>query len=133
MSALVWTLKATGALAMLTGGADIFKGPDKLLKSVGQPLLVRGLPSAALDSQFRFLAACWVGWGATVWWASNDVRARKAPIAIAMATFALGGVGRVGAAMRNGWGSTLMVVFTAMEFVLPPVVFWLGELWTLTE
>lgn len=112
-------LKTSSAICATTGIIDLILGPNFLLKTCGAPPLPSGHP--VVESQYRFFGGIWAGYGAMVWWASNDVKARRAPLALLGGIMILGGVGRLLAAWHHGFGEPLMAVFAGIE-ILGPVI-----------
>lgn len=58
-----------------------------------------------------------------LWWASNDIRARRAPLALLSGVFWVAGVGRAVSGLRYGFSFPLVKVATAAELVGPPLVY----------
>ncbi|MFC9896209.1 DUF4345 domain-containing protein [Nocardia sp. NPDC127579] len=78
------------------------------------------------DSQSRFFGAIFVGYGLAWVWA-----ARQTPVAVTAVRwlagiFLLGAVGRAVSLAVHGWPHWFQIVLTVIEFVLPPVFFWLA-------
>ncbi|MCP2316806.1 protein of unknown function (DUF4345) [Nocardia amikacinitolerans] len=86
-----------------------------------------GSSGVTADSQSRFFGAIFVGYGAAWIWT-----ARRTPIpAVAVrwlaGIFLLGAVGRVLSVAVYGWPHWFQIVLTVIEFVFPPVYFWLAD------
>ena len=78
------------------------------------------------DSLSRFFGAIFLGYGVGWIWA-----ARRSPISAVVirwlaGIFLLGAVGRFISVAVYGWPHWFQIVLTAIEVVLPPVVFWLA-------
>lgn len=118
-------LKGTGALAILTGVMDALVGTKMLEGVAGQPFPVDRLVDAVADSQIRFLGSTWAGFGAMLWWASNDIHARRMPLSILGGAFVLGGIGRSLSVLVHRKTTPLLTGFIAIEF-LGPLGIWLS-------
>ncbi|MFF0530016.1 DUF4345 domain-containing protein [Nocardia amikacinitolerans] len=86
-----------------------------------------GSSGVTADSQSRFFGAIFVGYGVAWIWT-----ARRTPIpAVAVrwlaGVFLLGAVGRVLSVAVYGWPHWFQIVLTVIEFVFPPVYFWLAD------
>ncbi|MCP2287611.1 DUF4345 domain-containing protein [Nocardia amikacinitolerans] len=86
-----------------------------------------GSSGVTADSQSRFFGAIFVGYGVAWIWT-----ARRTPIpAVAVrwlaGIFLLGAVGRVLSVAVYGWPHWFQIVLTVIEFVFPPVYFWLAD------
>lgn len=123
--ALSTLIKLGSALALTTGTADVLLG-SKMLEN-GGPFPVETQPQIFADSQIRFLGGMWAGWGATLWWISNDIENRQVPLAIFGAFFVFGGLGRAISGARYGFKPGMLLPFTIIEVVTPPAVWLLGN------
>ena len=88
--------------------------------------------TAVTDSQIRFFGTVWAGYGIAMWWASNDMRARKMPIALLGGISLAAGVGRALSAFKHGFGAEWTKIAMWAELLGPAVVFGVGrsqELW----
>ncbi|MEV0246099.1 DUF4345 domain-containing protein [Nocardia sp. NPDC050712] len=79
------------------------------------------------DSQSRFFGAIFVGYGLAWIWA-----VRRTPIAVdairwLAGIFLLGAFARLVSVAVHGWPHWFQIVLTVIEFVLPPVFFWLAQ------
>ena len=63
-----------------------------------------------------------------LWWASNDLRARRTPLALLGAIVVFSGVGRVIGGLTYGFGSRV-VAWTAVGEILVPTAIWLFGGW----
>jgi hypothetical protein len=57
----------------------------------------------------------WAGFGVALWWTTRDLRGRAAMLHILLGTVALGGIGRLLAALRFGVGPRVLTVFIVVE------------------
>ena len=113
-------LKLFGAFAILTGAADIIDGVRLLIGSGARLEDIARDP--VLNSQIRYLGAVWGGFGAILWWVSNDVMDRRRTLEILCAAVFVGGIGRTIATLVDGPGPRLLTFFIAIEFVGPLIV-----------
>ncbi|THC91133.1 hypothetical protein EYZ11_009403 [Aspergillus tanneri] len=95
------TLKACSMFAMLTGSMDVIFGADMITSAAG-PLPLGSPAITLLDSQIRYLGAMWAGYGVMLWWTSNDLQTRKAPLDLLAGIMFVGGIGRLVSGMRAG-------------------------------
>lgn len=124
MSLVPNVLKGAGAFAILTGVMDAFIGTRALEVLAGEEFLADTLVTAVTDSQIRFFGSAWAGYGAMLWWASNDVHARSTPLAILGGAMILGGFGRSLSMLLHRIVSPAFVVFIVVEILGPPGI-WL--------
>jgi len=82
--------------------------------------------SALTDSQIRYLGAQFAVTGAIVWWVSNNVLERQVPLAIVGAGVVAGGVGRVVAGAKHGFGPRMMLAMW-IELVVPTLFYIFGK------
>ena len=128
MSPLSTFLKVFSLFSISTGTADVVLGASMIPSFGSHQFLVNSPATAFADSQLRFLGAMWAGWGAMLWWVSDDLETRCAPLAILGSIMVLAGMGRMIGGMRHGFGSK--VVFgAAMGEVAVPIGMWLFGGW----
>lgn len=118
-------LKGVGSFAMITGAADVFVGTKMLEGLAGESLPVTTVADAITDSQIRFLGSTWAGFGAMMWWVSNDIPSRRTPLAILLAAFFLGGIGRSLSILLHGHATPFLAGFIGVELLGTPAV-WLA-------
>ncbi|KAM5355175.1 hypothetical protein ACJ41O_001821 [Fusarium nematophilum] len=114
---LARTLKGISIFSIVTGSLDVLLGTRLIVPAPDQQLPFDPPALALVDSQLRFLGAMWAGYGTLLWWASNDVRARRVPLALLGVAMLAGGVGRLASGLSYGWSAPLKVA-TAAELVL---------------
>ena len=129
MSSLPLWLKGFSLFSIATGTADVFTGASGVASLSGHPLPVDSPAMVLADSQLRFLGGMWGGWGAMLWWVSNDLDTRAEPLAILGAVMVFCGVGRLISAVKHGFGSNSIAVAAAVEVLVPPAV-WLFGGWS---
>ena len=90
----------------------------------GPAIIPGSIPvNATMDSEDRFYATLFLGFGAALMWCSRDLRARDALFGGLLVTFFLSGVSRVVSAIAVGWPNHLFIFLGALELGLPPL-FW---------
>ena len=127
MAALPTFLKVGSAFAVATGTMDVLLGAQTLETATGAAFPMNSAAAVLADSQLRFFGGIWAGYGLMLWWTSNDLRSRRVPLAILGSVVLLGGIGRSISGALYGFGSSLIVAFTAIELVVPPAVWLLGD------
>ncbi|KAI9149022.1 hypothetical protein HJFPF1_11067 [Paramyrothecium foliicola] len=118
--ALSTALKTTGAACLGSGALHVLMGPNFALRLFGAPPW--SPVNVIVGSEYRFFGGVWAGYGAMLWWVSNDVRARRTPLAILMGSMVFGAVGRLAAGAAHGFGSRLMVLVIGIEFAIPLII-----------
>lgn len=94
----------------------------------GVALPVKSIPEVFADSQMRFLGGMWVGYGAMLWWVSNDLEKRQVPLAILGGVMLLAGAGRAISGAQYGFRPRVLSIFTVGELVIPLAI-WLTGTW----
>ena len=117
-------LKGYAIFALLMGSANTALGNHML----GDSTLFKpkSAASALTDSQIRYLGSHFAATGAIVWWASNNLLERKVPLAIAGAGLFLGGLGRLRAGLKHGFGQNTKVAMN-IELILPTLMYIFGK------
>jgi len=131
------SLKAVTILALVTGSLDLVLGVDviALLGSLPGSHDVNNLSPlnaqvpastvALIDTQLRFLGAAWLAYGVLLWWASNDIRTRRVPLAILLAGIFVGGIGRMASWCTHGFGGSWVPIAMWVELIAPGLL-WFG-------
>jgi hypothetical protein len=76
------------------------------------------------DSEDRFYAAMFMGFGAALIWCSRDLHVRAQAFNALMLVFFIGGIARVVSALQLGLPHPLFSFLGALELVLPPLLWW---------
>ncbi|KAL6912695.1 hypothetical protein FSHL1_010378 [Fusarium sambucinum] len=118
-------LKAFSIFSMATGTADVIAGHKLLIPPSERALLPKSTLSV-VDNQLRFLGAMWGGYGAILWWVSNDLQERQAPLAVLGAVAFIAGIGRTVSGLSLGWGAPWLKVAAGIELVVPPLIYLFG-------
>lgn len=105
-----------GAVCVLIALAHIALGPSAIPGSV--PV------NATMDSEDRFYATLFLGFGIAMIWASRDLAARRHVFLALMATFLAGGVARIISAVMVGPPGDLFIFLGALELIIPPLSWW---------
>lgn len=80
--------------------------------------------NATMDSEDRFYATLFLGFGAALIWCSRDLRARSGVFGGLLVTFFVGGVARLVSIVQVGPPNGLFLFLGLLELLLPSV-FWL--------
>ena len=123
-SSIPTILKGYAIFAFLMGSANTALGNNML----GDNTLFKpkSATSALTDSQIRYLGAQFAATGAIVWWVSNNVLERKVPLAIAGAGLVVGGLGRLRAGLKHGFGPRTKLAMN-VELILPTLFYIFGN------
>jgi Domain of unknown function (DUF4345) len=78
--------------------------------------------NATMDSEDRFYAAIFLGFGAAILWCAQSIEQRGKVIRFLIAIFFLGGCARVISMIFVGPPNHLFQALMAVELLLPPVV-----------
>ncbi|QJB67955.1 DUF4345 domain-containing protein [Parasphingorhabdus halotolerans] len=105
-----------GITCMIIALVHIAIGPSAIPGSV--PV------NATMDSEDRFYATLFLGFGAALLWCSQNLRARGGVFQALLLVFFLGGVARCVSAMQVGLPNEFFQLMWALELILPPL-FWL--------
>lgn len=80
--------------------------------------------NATLDSEDRFYASLFLGFGAAHVWCARDLGARLGVLLALQATFFIGGLARIISWIMVGPPFELFIALGALELIIPPAV-WL--------
>lgn len=81
---------------------------------------------ATVDSRERYYGAIFLGYGLAWIWAARQSPIPSTVVRWLAGIFLLGGVGRILSMVVVGQPQWFQVVLTVIEFVLPPLYFWLS-------
>ncbi len=83
-----------------------------------------------MDSEDRFYATLFVGFGVAMVWCSRDLAERRGVFAALLAIFFAGGLARIVSALAVGLPSPLFVFLGSLELLLPPLMWlWRHRAW----
>jgi hypothetical protein len=103
-----------GAICMVIALAHIALGPAAIPGSV--PV------NATMDSEDRFYATLFLGYGAAMIWSSRALVPRRDVFGALLLIFFLGGIARIISALAVGLPNTLFIVLGSAELLLPPML-----------
>jgi hypothetical protein len=114
--AVSYTVAAFGVICVIISLVHIFFGSASIPGSVQV--------NATMDSEDRFYASMFTGFGVTLIWTSFNLQARTKVFHALMATFFLGGVARIISVTAVGWPGALFTFLGSLELLVPPLL-WL--------
>ena len=85
-----------------------------------------GVAGAVLDSQHRFLSGLQLAIGLGLWWCVPNLLRRAGPFRLLCLLIVAGGLGRLGAALADGF-TPLIGAAVVFELVVTPVLFFWRE------
>ncbi|MUL64996.1 hypothetical protein BOO86_11025 [Mycobacterium sp. CBMA 234] len=106
-----WWLTVFGAACMVIGLAHLLIGPASIIG--GGPV------NATIDSDLRFYAVLFIGFGAGFVWAAADLPRRFALVNVLGGLFLLGGLARLLAIWQTGVPHAFYVLMIPVEIVVP--------------
>jgi hypothetical protein len=114
--------KLLSALIMIFGIVCCFIAIGHI--AIGPPIIPGAIPvNATMDSEDRFYATLFLGFGAALMWCSRDLKTRHSLLGALLVTFFLSGVSRIISVIAVGWPNHLFIFLGALELLLPPL-FW---------
>ena len=113
---LRWFLTAFGLVCAGIALTHIVLGPASIPGSV--PV------NATMDSEDRFYASLFLGFGLAHVWAARDLARRTRVVMALQAVFFAGGLARIGSVLAVGPPIALFIVLGALELLIPPLVWW---------
>jgi len=105
-----------GAVCMVIALVHIGYGPASIPGSV--PV------NATMDSEDRFYATLFLGFGAANIWCAQDLGTRAVTFRALMLVFFIGGIARLISVLQVGLPSPLFVFLGSLELAIPPIVLW---------
>lgn len=113
---LRWFLTAFGLVCVGIALTHIVFGPSSIPGSI--PV------NATMDSEDRFYAALFLGFGIAHIWAARDLARRAGTVLALQAVFFVGGLARIVSLLAVGPPVPLFLFLGALELVIPPLVWW---------
>jgi len=91
----------------------------------GPSAILGSMPvNASMDSDNRFHATLFLGFGGALIWCSRILGERRAAFGWLLIVFFLGGVARIISAAQVGMPNILLQLLWALELGLPPMLWW---------
>ncbi|MEQ1541936.1 MAG: DUF4345 domain-containing protein [Novosphingobium sp.] len=91
--------------------------------AVGPASIPGAVPvNATMDSEDRFYASLFLGFGLAHIWAARDLPSRKGIVLALQAVFFVGGLARIVSLVAVGPPAPLFVFLGALELLIPPLV-----------
>lgn len=119
-TALRWFVALFGLVCIGIALSHIAFGPSSIPGSV--PV------NATMDSEDRFYATLFLGFGAALVWCSRDLGARSGTFRALLVVFFLGGIARLISWVAVGPPIPLFIILGGLELVLPPLLWaWLRK------
>jgi hypothetical protein len=78
--------------------------------------------NATMDSEDRFYATLFLGFGAALLWCARNLTARANLFRALMLVFFLGGLARIVSAVAVGPPSPIFIFLGSIELILPPIL-----------
>jgi len=92
--------------------------------AIGPSAIPGSVPvNATMDSEDRFYATLFLGFGAALFWCSQNLRERGGVFKFLLLIFFLGGCARIVSAIQVGPPNLFFQILWALELILPPI-FW---------
>ncbi|MEP2989280.1 MAG: DUF4345 domain-containing protein [Parasphingorhabdus sp.] len=92
--------------------------------AIGPSAIPGSVPvNATMDSEDRFYATLFLGFGAALVWCSQKLQQRGEVFKFLMLIFFLGGCARIVSAVQVGPPNLMFQILWALELILPPI-FW---------
>lgn len=113
---LSWFVALFGVICIAIALVHIALGPSSIPGSI--PV------NATLDSEDRFYASLFLGFGAALVWCSRHLADRAGVFFALQATFFVGGLARIVSWIAVGPPIALFIILGALELILPPLL-WL--------
>jgi len=93
--------------------------------AIGPSAIPGSVPvNATMDSEDRFYATLFLGFGAALIWCSNRLNDRSGVFFALLAVFFLGGVARLISVAQVGLPNALFQALGLTELILPIILYW---------
>lgn len=116
------TLLILAIVPLITGVVDLLLGAQAI-NTLGPALSVESLENATLNSQLRFFAAIWLGYGAGLIIVAMDVEKHVVLFRLLAIFLFLSGIGRLASIVQFGMPAPPLVVATGIELVFIPILY----------
>jgi Domain of unknown function (DUF4345) len=121
MRALKILVRILCIIPFATGIVDLLLGANAL-STVGTQLSVEALTDPSLNSQLRFFAAIWLGFGVMLWYSTSDLTRHAVWFRLMCLALILSGIGRLISLVQFGVPAVPFVVAIIVEVVVIPLV-----------
>lgn len=111
---LRWFILTFGLVCTAIALAHLALGPASIPGSV--PV------NATMDSEDRFYATLFLGFGIAHLWAARDLERRAHVVLVLQGVFFLGGIARIISALMVGPPAPLFIFLGGLELLIPPVL-----------
>lgn len=82
--------------------------------------------NATMDSEDRFYATLFLGFGLAIIWCAREIEAREKPLGALLAVFFAGGIARMISLIAVGSPGPMFLFMGSLELILPPLLWaWL--------
>ena len=109
-------LHVFGAVCILIALTHIAIGPAAILGGA--------VTNATMDSEDRFYATLFLGFGLAVVWCARDLETREKPLGALLVVFFAGGIARIISLIAVGPPGPLFLFLGVVELILPPIFWW---------
>jgi hypothetical protein len=93
--------------------------------AIGPHAIPGAIPvNPTMDSEDRFYATLFFGFGAAIVWCSRDIGPRRRPFGLLLLIFFLGGIARLISVLQVGWPTPLFIFLGSLELILPLLFWW---------
>ena len=105
-----------GAICALIALSHILFGPVVIPGGV--------VTNATMDSEDRFYATLFLGFGLATIWCTHNLETRERPLLALLAVFFAGGIARIISLMAVGSPGPIFLALGTLELILPPLLWW---------
>jgi hypothetical protein len=108
-------------IPIFTGGLDLILGA-RSLNVVGSSISLEAVNDIVLDSQIRFLASIWLGFGIILVWTIPSIDRQTILFRLLMGGVFLGGIGRLASAVLVGVPPIQFIAVIILELIIIPIL-----------
>ena len=117
---LVCFIRLFGVACMTIALAHLFLGAAAIVGA--EPV------SATLDSEDRFFAAIFLGFGGVLLWTAGRLKDRRRELAMCLVVFFVGGAARIVSYLMVGSPHPFHILLMILELAMPPILLlWLAR------
>lgn len=120
--ALILILRVLAVSILVAGGTHLLLGvnAETLL---GAKLPIDALTEPSLDSQNRFYGTSYCLYGILIWTCTRDMPRYRVVFQLLLAMTFVAGLTRIFSIIVNGWPAPAILALSAIELILPPLLF----------